>query len=63
MTRLGHAIIAYEQKFDLHAKDIANEIGIGSSTLTRIKQGHTTDAHNMLKVMEWLLTDRTPEAL
>jgi DNA-binding Xre family transcriptional regulator len=58
MTRLGQMITAYEQKHDVQSKQVAKEIGIGQSTLTRIKQGAATDAGNLVKIITWMMKER-----
>jgi len=54
MTRLGLVLTAYQQKHDVEGKTLAREIGIPESTLTRIKQGKTTDAIGLAKIVMWL---------
>ena len=53
--RLGLVLSAYQQKHDLEAKDMALEIGISSSTLSRIKSGKSPDAVGLAKIMIWLV--------
>lgn len=57
MTRLGRAIAAYQQKFDLENQVMAKEIGVAASTLSRIKAGTMPDARGMAKIMLWLSED------
>lgn len=54
MTRLGIALTAYQQKRDIENRDMAREIGISASTLSRIKGGTLPDALGMAKIMLWL---------
>jgi DNA-binding Xre family transcriptional regulator len=54
MTNLARVLIAYEEKYDIRSRGIAKEIGIGASTLTRIKQGKMPDADGFAKIMAWL---------
>lgn len=53
--KLGKAIAAYQQKHDMDGKNLAREIGINESTLTRIKQGKMPDVANFWKIIAWLL--------
>lgn len=55
MTKLGLALAAYQQKHDIDGKMLAAEIGIGESTLTRLKQGKKPDADGLLKVIVWMV--------
>ncbi len=55
-TNLGLALTAYMQKTDMSAKELARKIGIGESTLTRLRQGLMPDADGLLKVMMWLVS-------
>lgn len=54
MTRLGLALAAYQQKHDSENRQMAKEIGIPASTLSRIKGGTMPDALGMAKIMLWL---------
>ena len=54
MTRLGKALAAYQQKFDMENRTMAKEIGISASTLSRIKQGTMPDAIGFAKIVRWL---------
>lgn len=54
MTRLGLALSAYQQKHDVENRQMAKEIGISASTLSRIKGGTMPDAHGMAKILLWL---------
>jgi len=55
-TNLGAALTAYMQKTDISGKELARRIGIGESTLTRIRQGLMPDADGLLKIMLWLVS-------
>lgn len=55
MTRLGKALAAYQQKFDVENKAMAREIGLSESTLTRVKQGKMPDAEGLAKIIMWLV--------
>lgn len=54
MTRLGMALAAYQQKHDIENREMAKEIGIQASSLSRIKGGTMPDAVGMAKIMLWL---------
>jgi predicted transcriptional regulator len=54
MTRLGMALAAYQQKYDMENREIAKQIGIPASSLSRIKSGTMPDAIGMVKIMVWL---------
>ena len=61
MTHLGMALAAYQQKHDMENRQMAKEIGIPASSLSRIKGGTMPDAIGMAKIVLWLATkgDRT----
>lgn len=44
-------------------RDVAAEIGIGHTTLSRIEKGETFDAETWLKLQVWLFKRRSNEAL
>lgn len=54
MTRLGLVLAAYQQKRDVENRDMAKEIGISASTLSRIKGGTMPDALGFAKIVAWL---------
>ena len=54
MTNLGKMLSAYLGKYDIPAKDLAREIGVAASTLTRIKQGKMPDADGLAKIIVWM---------
>ena len=54
MTRLGMALEAYQQKHAIENRQMAKEIGISASSLSRIKGGTMPDALGMAKIMLWL---------
>lgn len=53
MTNLGLALAAYQQKHDTENGVMAKQIGIGASTLSRIKQGKMPDADGLAKIVLW----------
>lgn len=56
-TNLSRALWAYIQKYDTTSKAVAKEIGIGDSTLCRLKDGKLPDAVGLLKIMVWLVAE------
>jgi len=56
MMRLGLALAAYQQKHDLENRQMAKEIGIPASTLSRVKNGTMPDAFGMVKIIAWLVS-------
>jgi len=54
VTRLGLVLAAYQQKHDVENRAMAKQIGIGPSTLSRIKGGTMPDARAMAKIFLWL---------
>ena len=54
VTNLGLALGAYQQKFDIANGQMAREIGIRGSTLSRIKGGTMPDANGLAKILLWL---------
>jgi len=61
MTRLAKMLTAYEQKFDLSGRKIAEEIGVDKSTFCRIKQGKMADSSNLAKIITWMVAEETPK--
>ena len=53
-TRLGLALAAYQQKYDIANGQMAKEIGITGSMLSRIKGGTMPDGNGLAKIMLWL---------
>ena len=54
MTNLGNALAAYQQKHDIENREMAREIGISASTLSRVKAGTMPDAAGFGKILLWL---------
>ena len=52
--RLGKMISAYQMKHDLEARELAAEIGISQSSLSRIKRGKSLSAHSLAKIILWM---------
>lgn len=58
MTNLGNALKAMQQKLDIENGTMAKEIGISSSTLSRIKDGKMPDAVGAAKIFLWLVQEK-----
>jgi predicted transcriptional regulator len=54
VTRLGLALTAYQQKYDVANGRMAKEIGISEPMLSRIKGGTMPDGSNLMKIFSWL---------
>jgi hypothetical protein len=54
VTRLGLALAAYQQKYDIANGRMAKEIGITGSMLSRIKGGTMPDGNGLAKILLWL---------
>jgi hypothetical protein len=54
VTRLGLALTAYQQKYDVANGRMAKEIGIPESMLSRIKGGTMPDGSSLAKIVLWL---------
>jgi DNA-binding XRE family transcriptional regulator len=59
MTRLSLALAAYQQKHDIENRQMAKDIDISASTLSRIKAGTMPDALGMAKIMLWFALPET----
>lgn len=59
MTNLGIALEAYQYQHHIRNDEMAKEIGIPASTLSRIKKGKMPDAVGMVKVWTWLVEKKT----
>lgn len=54
ITKLGQLLLAYRQKKDIPAKDLAKEIGMSASSLCRIERGKKPDVDTYLKILNWM---------
>lgn len=57
MTNLAKMLSAYQDKYDVAGKDLAKQIGIAASSLTRIKQGKMPDADGFARIILWMTRD------
>ena len=53
--RLGRFIRVYRGTKNAGVREIAKEIGVSASTVTRIELGGMWDLHTHLRLMKWLL--------
>ena len=56
-TNLGLAMYYYLQCRGLKGKEIAKEVGISASSLSRLMNGKTLDGHSLTKLMVWLTSN------
>jgi transcriptional regulator with XRE-family HTH domain len=59
MTRLANLL-----RLERHirgVRELATEIGISIATLSRIERGHAMDAATLMKVLNWLLQDKSAD--
>lgn len=53
--KLGMLIRAYRHKTDLTLMELAAEIGVGVSTLSRVETGDGMDGETLGKVLVWMM--------
>jgi hypothetical protein len=61
VTNLGLALAAYQQKNDVENRQMAKDIGISASSLSRVKGGTIPDAFGMAKIVLWFCTHTNGE--
>lgn len=54
MNRLGKMLKLYRVSEGLEQQKLADEIGVGKSTLSRIEKGKLPDIQGGIKIMAWL---------
>jgi DNA-binding Xre family transcriptional regulator len=54
MTNLAKLFAAFQKIYDLSGKELAKEIGIAESTITRLRKGKMPDAAGLVKIMAWM---------
>lgn len=59
--RLGKLLNLHRVVNHRDVKDLANDIGVGPSTLSRIERGKPCDMQSLGKLLTWLLTDDSGE--
>lgn len=52
--RLGDALRAERRKRRLSLRDLADEIGVGFNTLSRVERGHVPELKNYNRIVKWL---------
>ncbi len=57
-THLGAMLTLYRASRDWTVRDLAPVMGLSIATLSRIERGHAMDAATVLKVWQWLITER-----
>lgn len=58
--RLGIILRKWRLMFEADVKDVAREIGISASTLTRIENGSFPDGATLIKLISFLLAPDAP---
>jgi transcriptional regulator with XRE-family HTH domain len=51
---LGEALRAERRKRRLSLRDLADEIGVGFNTLSRVERGHVPELKNYDRIVKWL---------
>ena len=54
MTNLAKLLAAFQKIYDLSGKDLAKQIGIAESTITRLRKGKMPDADGFAKIIAWM---------
>jgi transcriptional regulator with XRE-family HTH domain len=54
-SRLGLILGLYRRHTGQSVRDLAPDIGLSRSTLSRLENGRGMDARALVKVMDWLL--------
>lgn len=55
--KIGLLIRRWRTMTEMNSRDMAEEIGIGLSTLNRIERGLPMDGVALAKILAWLLAD------
>jgi len=55
--RISNAVKLYMNFFDISVRDLAKELGVSRSTVSRFLNGRETNFTNGVKFVEWLLKD------
>lgn len=61
MNRLGKMLKLYRASEGMEQQKLADEIGVGKSTLSRIEKGKMTDIQGGIKIMAWLFNNGEPK--
>jgi len=62
MKNLSKMLIAYRQKYDINSSELAAEIGLHPSTMTRLEQGRALDSEGMVKIISWIFAPADAKA-
>ncbi len=60
--RIGVVIRRWRKMEERDVSDVAKEIGVSASTLTRLESGQTPNGETLAAVLTWLMTDPAPPA-
>jgi transcriptional regulator with XRE-family HTH domain len=59
--KLGDVLRAY--RYDrCNVRELAKEIGVPVSTLSRVENGHACDSRTLARILLWMLDDRRRSA-
>lgn len=58
--RIGTVIRRWRKMEERDVADVAKEIGVSSSTLTRLEGGQTPNGETLAAVLGWLMSDPAP---
>ena len=54
--RLAQLLKMYRFKYDLTVRQLAEQLGVSTSTLSRIESGKFPDYTSMLKLINWIFS-------
>lgn len=54
MNNIGKLLVAYRQKHDVTLRQLAAELEVSASTVSRLETGKQIDSENCIKVINWL---------
>lgn len=54
MNNIGKLLVAYRQKHDVTLRQLAAELEVSTSTVSRLETGKQIDSENCIKVINWL---------
>lgn len=60
--KIGSVLKDYRYANRVGIRDVAQEIGVSVSVLSRIENGANFDCHAMGKIMLWLFSEMKPKA-
>lgn len=56
--KLGRVLVAYREAHALEGRQLAEQIGIGPSILSRIENGKTCGGRTLVKILLWLTGEK-----